>query len=78
MWAAIGVHIVRMDHVVVVDVNANVNQTFVTWLEQHNYYVDREGTVVTEPCWEKADEKRSVLRLRTTVFFCFSLKCTET
>ena len=61
-----------------VDVNANVNQTFVTWLEQHNYYVDREGTVVTEPCWEKADEKRSVLRLRTTVFFCFSLKCTET
>jgi len=33
MWAAIGAHIVRMDHVVVVDVNANVNQTFVPWLE---------------------------------------------
>jgi len=26
MWAAIGVHIVRMDHVVVVDVNDNVSR----------------------------------------------------
>jgi len=37
-------------------INVSVNQTFLTWLEQQNYYEVHEGAVESQS-YEKTEEK---------------------